>query len=212
MKKIPENTLVKYRYVIPMSDRIDTIKNIINKWTKKYVDKIYFGQLMLLVSPIYTYKDNIFVQPVIDVDAPFNEAFRYVKNFLSKDNRKKHWIAEFTGKTSFHLISNFAIILDKGITLPEIRKIVYEPLKLKNEYVDIISSIRDMPFVRIGYRQETKKLAFPVLDFSMNFIRKNINQLTFKNVFKNTNELAEYIRNWIFPRFYIKEDEYVRYI
>ena len=217
MHKLDNRIQVKYKYALSMPNRIDTLKSILNKWSNLYLDKIYYGQLLLLVSPIYLFKNDIYVQPLVDIDDKFENAFYQVKDFINKNSKRKaYWISEFSGKNSFHLVARFAIKVKK-YDLDYIRNLIFEPLKdLSKENIDIISSVRDVPVVRLGYRKENTQLSFPVfpiLDYNnINEIKKHIKKSTFIDVFKNKEELSNYIKNYMFPLFYIEEKDYVKYI
>lgn len=136
---------VKYRYTIEMPDRETTYDEILSKVTIKHLDAILSGKQSILISPIFKSDTDQLIHFILDFDSPTNNitpalynSVINVKNKLAIDT----WIE--TTKTGLHLVSN---VLLKNITPLKMREI------FKNfniNYLDYISSFRDMPIYRLG--------------------------------------------------------------
>jgi len=171
------------------------------------------GGLLLLVDPIIHYRRRtIFVLPTLDVDAGFIESLRIVKYFLQNRRRKQLWFAEYTGKNGFHIYFRYLVRVDNPElfrTPATLRQAIFRYINrnvLAN--VDTVSSIRDIPILRIGYRPDTGRTAVPVFRLNSDWIRKVSSERGLKAVFETTEDLTRYILNYIVPPQYVTLQQY----
>ncbi len=203
-----DNIIVKYRYVVTMSDRYKLYPLVLDDWLHEKFDMLYNGKLGFLVCPYFTPKDDkehIYCQLLLDVEGKVGteKAFDYSKSML---NRYSFLTMEYTGKTGFHLASNFLVKVPKESS-PQIRKLMLEPLQLSS-LVDQNSSIRNMPTIRIG--TFGKRFAYPIqknMNYKqftkLTFIAKDFSQIMSKQ------QLQDYIKEYILPDKIINYKQYL---
>ena len=136
---------VKYRYTIEMPDQEATYNEILSKVTVKHLNTILSGKQAILISPIFKSDNDQLIHFILDFDSPTNSitpalynSVMNIKNKLAIDT----WIE--TTKTGLHLVSN---VLLKNITSLKMREIFK---KFNINYLDYVSSFRDMPIYRLG--------------------------------------------------------------
>ncbi len=205
--------LVKYRYSITMPDKVKPYSEILEDWTKTKIKFFYEGKTGMLVSPIFRELDNsknLFCQLLLDIEGKTGteEAFNYSKRLK---RRFPFLTIEFTGKTGFHLASSFLVQLENDETRI-IRNQMLGQLSLIS-IVDQISSIRDMPTIRIGnFFYPTNRFAFPILDDwdYDNFIKHKYDE-DFSKIF-SIEDLKSYIHEFILPNRIISYQDYLEMI
>lgn len=212
MFKTPPNLNVQYKYNIRMQPINDSIKNFIYKLGTKHFDKLYDGNILILVSPILTRNKEKYVFPMLDIDTNFNKGLSLLKTFFSKENNRKLWYAEYTGKNAFHLYFKYLVKLpqDDDIinNIAAIRSFIFKNLKTPlMQYVDLTSSIREVPIVRIGHREDTNRMAVPMLKLDREWIVKASMTKGFENTFDKS-MLSDYIKKYIFPMTVIESHTY----
>lgn len=207
-----DNIKVKYRYTITMPDRIGLYSEIINKWLSlDHFEKLYNGKLLLLVSPKFSVnnKDYSLYQIQLDVEGfDTKKSFNFCKSFC-KDNSGYYFC--YTGRSGFHIYSKFVVKMKNDLSISEIRNMLLDKFDLP-DYVDLISSIRDVPTIRIGYRPDTDRLSFPIFA-NMNYNEfKNISD-SYKNFsFIEKHLLITFVKNSLIPLYnQIEYNQYLKY-
>ena len=210
---VPANVIVTYKYAVQMQHLHRTLRSFRHRLISNYLDKLMNGGLLLLVDPIIHYRRRtIFVLPTLDVDAGFIESLRIVKYFLQNRRRKQLWFAEYTGKNGFHIYFRYLVRVDNPElfrTPAALRQAIFRYINrnvLAN--VDTVSSIRDIPILRIGYRPDTGRTAVPVFRLNSDWIRKVSSERGLKAVFETTEDLTRYILNYIVPPQYVTLQQY----
>jgi hypothetical protein len=204
----PDFILVKYRYAIAMPDKVKLYDTVLQDWLTTKFESIYKGKTLLLVSPLFEVANNtskILVQISIDVEGKegTEKAFNYCRTVI---NKYDFLSMVYTGKTGFHLFSNFTILTD-NMPITQLRHEIMAPLKIASPLIDLYSGIRDMPIVRIGLR-ENKRIAFPV--------PKNISYQKFLQLTNTTDfsfmtqkDLKNFIKEYILPSKQISYNQFL---
>lgn len=198
---------VKYRYEIRMTDVVSKRSLVLDKWLGDHFEDIYNGQT-ILVSPIYRYRNIIFLQPLLDIDTTLEKALDYSKEFLSRC-RYKLWSVEFTGAVSVHIVGGFLIKIGTIYdNIKTIREKFFDPID-PPDFVDQVSSVRDMPTLRIGYRRDKRKLAFPLPRNRMNreYIEEHKSEKSFSDIMTKP-QLKAYIKKFILPERVVEYDSF----
>jgi len=210
---VPTNVVITYKYAIQMQHLHRTLRSFQQRLINNYLDKLMNGGLLLLVDPIIRYRRrSIFVLPTLDIDVGFMESLNVVKYFLQNERRKRLWFAEYTGKNGFHLYFRYLVLIDNPElfrTPAVLRQTIFKYINraiLAN--VDTVSSIRDIPILRIGYRPDTGRTAIPVLNLDPSWIRKVSSERGLKGVFETPQDLVKYILNYVVPPKYITLRQY----
>jgi len=216
IKKTPSNLKVNYKYNIRMPNANDSYLNFTNKLLTKYLDKLYDGNLLLIISPIFTIENEMFVLPTMDIDTSFNMGLNLISKFFSKSQNRNNWFCEFTGKNSFHIYLKYLVRVPNNnlikTNISALRSLFFKNLKIPlMKYVDTQSSIRNVPIVRIGHRSDTNKMAIPILRLDRQWIITASSNKGFQNTF-DKNLLADYIRTHIIPQNYINFNDYEKIV
>jgi hypothetical protein len=204
----PDFILVKYRYAIAMTDKIKLYDSVLQDWLTTKFESIYKGKTLLLVSPLFEIANNtskLLVQISIDVEGKegTEKAFNYCRNLI---NRYDFLSMVYTGKTGFHVFSNFTILID-NMPITQLRHEIMAPLRVSSPLIDPYSGLRDMPIVRIGPR-ENKRLAFPVpKNISYEKFLKLTNSTDFS--FMTQKELKNFIKDFILPSKQISYNQFL---
>ena len=210
IEKVPESIKVTYKYDIRMTHILSDRRALLKKWTETYLRNIYYGKYLLLVSPVFTLNKRIFILPTLDVDTTFNVGFNFISKFLRK---QRYWYAEFTGKRSFHLYFRYLVEIPPEYNeIRDIRQLILQPFKKFFDVIDSVSSIRNIPTVRIGKRSDVNRLAIPVLYLDKKWILNASRGPTFEKVFPRENDLAMYIRTYLLPPLYVDLRTYYRLV
>ena len=202
------NVIVKYRYTIPMPDRYKSYNKVLYDWTNTKFKTLYTGHIGLLVCPYFFVKgkDYIYCQVLIDVEGKPNTKTAY--EYAYKLRAKYPWLTvEYTGKSGFHLASNFLVKIQKDET-PVIRSKILDPLNLDYSIVDKTSSIRSMPTIRIG-KVSKDRFAFPVLsEWNYEEFEKHRYDKSFESILA-PEQLKAYIEEFILPNKIISYKQYL---
>lgn len=194
--------IVTYRYTITMPDRKARWSELINKWLDKdHFDKLYDGNLLYLVSPIYTDHDYYLVQVQLDLE-PVTKSFKgtenvftFVKNFV---NNHKNFYFVYTGRYGFHIYSKF-VIRTKKMEIAKLRQYILNPMNMKSSYLDEVASIRRMPTIRIGKRPDNNNLAIPIMSsVDFDYIMNSRNETNFHNLISKL-KLKKFIETDLMP-------------
>lgn len=194
--------IVTYRYTITMPDRKARWSELINKWLDKdHFDKLYDGNLLYLVSPIYIDHDYYLVQVQLDLE-PVTKSFKgtenvftFVKNFV---NNHKNFYFVYTGRYGFHIYSKF-VIRTKKMEIAKLRQYILNPMNMKSSYLDEVASIRRMPTIRIGKRPDNNNLAIPIMSsVDFDYIMNSRNETNFHNLISKL-KLKKFIETDLMP-------------
>jgi len=204
---IDSNIIVNYRYVITMPNRYKPYNLVVKDWTENKLDLIYNGKIGLLVSPYFFIKDNdeyMYCQLLLDIEGSESEfqAFEYSKQLVKT---YPFLSMAYTGKSGFHLMSNFLVKVKRTTTF-EIRHQMLDDLRLSS-IVDKVSSIRNMPTIRIG--SFGKRFAFPTnskLTYNQ-FVRLRLGVKDFSNIMSKQ-QLVTYIKTFVLPSKVISQRSY----
>ncbi len=196
-----KSILVKYRYVINMPDVIKPYPDVINKWTSdEYLNKLYDGQLMLSISPVFNILNSKFKLYQIQLDMETDDIKSLFYYCLSIIKKYDDFYMCYTGKRGFHIYSNFLILMENNKSISEINKMLISPLNINTKFLDYTSSIRDVSTIRIGKRLDTGRLAFPILVENFDWFKNNINIKKFSNIKGFTkNNLKQFITKFLLP-------------
>jgi len=210
IRKLPHDTVVTYKYSLHMTHIHKTVGNFLHKFIDEHLDQLWDGKYLVLIDPIYKSGKKILVHPTLDIDTNLSTGVQLLRQFFSKNtNTRKYWFAEYTGKNSFHLYFSYLVLVDD----PDILK---SPYNLRSafmkyipnyilKYTDVTSSIRDIPILRIGYRPDTNRMALPIINSNLldtNTLLHISQERTFSTVFKDKQQLADYITTRLIPPAY----------
>jgi len=195
-----KNIIVTYRYVIDMPDAKKKLPDLIRDWSQTKFNDIYEGKTLLLVNPILQLSSvpGSLFQIILDIDADLDQAVPFAKHILAM---YPGWFTvEYTGKNGLHLNSTFLVYSKQKLSTKQIHTLVYNTIKVRSHLLDWKSSTRNMATVRIGYRKETDKIAFPILKNKLNsgWIKFHAKDKKFTNILTRK-ELNTYIRRLLIP-------------
>lgn len=204
MKYHLKDIVVKYRYVITMSDAYKTMDKVIENWTTTKFDRIYSGKLMLLVSPIFFVRNSkdLLVQLQLDIENKSNNQYEVFRQCIEFTKKHKHTYITYTGRNGFHIYSSYLIHIPNGLDIPikYLRQGIlslYDTSMFGNN-LDKVASIRNMPTIRIGMRDDTRKLAFPILSDNYEKFRSLQDSKDFSRIMSKK-DLKSFISNKLLP-------------
>jgi hypothetical protein len=188
-----------------MPDRYKPLPKALNYWTSTRFNAIYQGKMLLLISPILRIKESndILVQFQLDVEGKKEKMESLFLKCVEFIKMHKNMHMTYTGKSGFHIYSNYLYYIKNGLLKPisEIREMILSKYNLDiigTTNIDFVSSIRDMPTIRIGKRPDTKRLAFPILETNWKWFEARMNSKTFASIMSE-DMLRTYISKFMIP-------------
>jgi len=217
-RRLPHDTIVTYKYSLHMTHIQKPVSAFLGKFTREHLDQLWDGKFLVLISPIYHSGKKVLVHPTLDIDTNLSTGIQLLKQFFSKNQQlSKYWFVEYTGKNSFHLYFSYLVLIDDTQILSSPYNLRSAIMKFIPKYIlkhtDIVSSIRNIPILRIGYRPDTNRMALPIIRrnlLDVNILQQLSQQRTLSTIFKNKEQLVDYLQTRLIPPLYTSLNFYYK--